>query len=234
MLARLTADLPKLKAAVATEDPPTVQPLAAEYQQMLSRSSLVVVTDETGRLLAWAGPAGAGTTPPQALPSVPAALRGHPASSFRAHPEGLLQVLSVPITVGAEPVSLAGTLSVGFLLDRVLAVDFKQLTGSEIAFGLDGRIRASTLPAGTWPAIEQARRTGRVSTVSFAGDDYCCSRRRWRRLDPPIRPAPACRHPRAGRSWWWYGRGPSSCGFSGRSRRVIAVTVIVSMLLASS
>ena len=56
VLARLIADLPKLKAAVATGDPPTVQPLAAEYQQMLSGSSLVIVTDGDARVLALAGP----------------------------------------------------------------------------------------------------------------------------------------------------------------------------------
>src|SRR5512137_1984890 len=56
VLASLIADLPKLKAAVATGDPPTVQPLAAEYQQMLSGSSLVVVTDGNARVLALAGP----------------------------------------------------------------------------------------------------------------------------------------------------------------------------------
>lgn len=31
--ARLVADLPKLKAAVATGDPPTVQPLAEDYRR---------------------------------------------------------------------------------------------------------------------------------------------------------------------------------------------------------
>ena len=33
---------------------------------------------------------------------------------------------------------MAGTLSVGFLLDASVASDFKQLTGSEIAFSLGG------------------------------------------------------------------------------------------------
>ena len=33
LLARLIADLPKLKAAVATGDPPTVEPLARDYQR---------------------------------------------------------------------------------------------------------------------------------------------------------------------------------------------------------
>ena len=32
LVARLMADLPKLKAAVETGDPPTVQPLAADYR----------------------------------------------------------------------------------------------------------------------------------------------------------------------------------------------------------
>ena len=36
-MARLIADLPKLKAAVDTNDPPTVQPIADEYQQQLER-----------------------------------------------------------------------------------------------------------------------------------------------------------------------------------------------------
>ncbi len=172
LLARLTADLPKLKAAVATGDPPTVQPLAADYQAMLARSSLVVVTDQTGRELASAGPVVQTPAPTESLPSVRAALQGVPASSFRVHPGGILQVLSVPITVGGEPARLAGTLSVGFLLGSALAADFKQLTGSEIAFGLGGRIRASTLPEAAWPAIEQARRAGRVSTAAFDQDEY--------------------------------------------------------------
>ena len=153
LLARLTADLPKLKAAVATGDPATVEPLAADYQRMLARSSLVVVTDQDGRVLASTGPAAERSVPVETLPAVPVTPGGAPLSSFRAHAGGILQVLSVPITVGGEPARLAGTLSVGFLLDDALASDFRQLTGSEIAFGLDGKIRAATLPEAAWPAI---------------------------------------------------------------------------------
>jgi signal transduction histidine kinase len=172
LLARLIADLPKLKAAVATGDPPTVQPLAADYQQMLARSSLVVVTDGDGRVLALAGPVGLDPAVAAALPSVRSAMGGTPATSFRPHPNGLLQVFSVPITVGGEPAGIAGTLSVGFLLDEAVASDFKQLTGSEIAFGLDGRIRASTLPRSAWAALDGVRRTGQMSRVSSGGDEY--------------------------------------------------------------
>jgi signal transduction histidine kinase len=172
VLARLIADLPKLKAAVATGDPPTVQPLAVEYQQMLSGSSLVVVTDGDARILAVAGPLALDRETASALPSIRVALDGTRSSSFRPHPQGVLQVLSVPITVGGEPASIAGSLSVGFLLDATVASDFRQLTGSDIAFGLGGRVRASTLPQESWAAIEGAHQSGRTARVSSGDGEY--------------------------------------------------------------
>ena len=39
-----------------------------------------------------------------------------------------------------------GTLTVGFRLDNELAAQFKRATESDIAFAVDGQIRASTLP----------------------------------------------------------------------------------------
>ena len=172
LLARLTADLPKLKAAVATGDPPTVQPLAVEYQRMLKRSCLVLVTDRTGRVLGRAGPAAPNPAVSGELPAVRIALSGTPATSFRADTSGVLQVLSVPMTVGGEPAGLAGTLSVGFVLDGSVAHEFRQLTGSDIAFGLDGRIRAATLPEAAWPGLDRARQHGRISQAVFGHDEY--------------------------------------------------------------
>src|SRR5919201_1831639 len=49
-LARLVADLPKLKAAVETGDPPTVQPIAEEYRRAVE-ADLLVVTDPRGKVL---------------------------------------------------------------------------------------------------------------------------------------------------------------------------------------
>ncbi|MGE5199557.1 MAG: ATP-binding protein [Rhodospirillaceae bacterium] len=172
LLARLIADLPKLKAAVATADPPTVQPLAVEYEGMLPDAGLVLVTDGRGRVLALAGPLAIDRGTAAALPSVRAALGGSPSSSFRPHPEGLLQVLSVPITVGDSPATIAGSLSVGFLLDGAVASDFKRLTGSDIAFGLDGHVRASTVARASWPAIDRAFQSGEASRVTSGGADY--------------------------------------------------------------
>lgn len=172
LLTRLIADLPKLKAAVATSDPPTVQPLAVEYQAMLPQSSLVVVTDADGRVLASAGAIAVGGPALPALPSVRPAMAGTAASAFLGHPAGILHVLSVPITVGAEPPAVAGTLSVGYLLDETVAADFRGLTGSEIAFSLDGRIRASTLPREAWPAFERTPATTEVSRLTVGRDEF--------------------------------------------------------------
>jgi len=233
LLARLTADLPKLKAAVATGDPPTVQPLVADYQQMLAGSSLVMVTDQGGRVLASAGPAGLDLAVGAALPSVRAALAGLPASSFRRDPAGILQVLSVPITIGGEPAELEGTLSIGFLLNDAVASDFKHLTGSEIAFGLDGRIVAATLPKPLWPLLDHARRPDGMSRMASGSDEYVL-------LSGPFVPAPIA------------GAGSHAPGvvdgtpfvvvvrsrteqlrFLGPIKSVIAATVVVTMLLAT-
>src|SRR5918993_5928861 len=47
IMARLVADAPRLKAAVDTGDPPTVQPLAEEYREQL-HAALLVLTGRQG------------------------------------------------------------------------------------------------------------------------------------------------------------------------------------------
>ena len=90
---------PKLKAAVETGDPPTVQPLAADYQARV-KSDLFVVTDRAGRCWPrWAPPA------PWTAPTCRcrSALAGGETTSFRPHPDGVLQVVTVPISIGTSP-----------------------------------------------------------------------------------------------------------------------------------
>ena len=232
LLARLIADLPKLKAAVATGDPPTVQPLAAEYQQMLARSSLVAVTDGDARVLALAGPLAIDREAASSLPSVRAALGGAPASSFRPHPQGLLQVLSVPITVGGEPAAIVGSLSVGFLLDGTVASDFKQLTGSDVAFGLGGRVRASTLPRESWAAIDRSRRAGEMTRVSSGDADYVLLSRPLMQASGAGSPDPAARS--EGSPFVVVIRSRTEqLRFLGPIQSVIGATAILTMLLAT-
>ena len=119
MMARLVADLPKLKAAVDTDDPPTVVPVAAEYRLQVG-SDLLLVTNRSGRVLA-SLPDRAPDPRLASLPTIRDALKGRESATFWVAPEGMLQVVSVPITAGAAPPEILGTLSVGFLLGDALA-----------------------------------------------------------------------------------------------------------------
>jgi signal transduction histidine kinase len=168
LVARLVADLPRLKAAVETGDPPTVQPLAVDYQARV-KSDLFVVTNRVGTVLAAVGPAGpvdAGDLP------VKSALLGGETTSFRAHPNGVLQVVTVPISIGTNPPEIMGTLSLGFVLDDAVAARFGALTESEVAFALDGTVRAATLPASERAALSRLVEAKGVSRIPLQGAEY--------------------------------------------------------------
>ena len=179
LVARLVADLPKLKAAVETGDPPTVQPLAADYQARV-KSDLFVVTNRTGTVLAAVGPAG--PVKGDDLP-VKSALLGGETTSFRSHPNGVLQVVTVPISIGAAPPEIMGTLSLGFVLDDAVAARFGALTESEVAFALDGTVRAATLPASERAALSRLVEAKGVSRIPLDGAEYVAVSRP---LAPPL------------------------------------------------
>jgi signal transduction histidine kinase/uncharacterized membrane-anchored protein YhcB (DUF1043 family) len=169
--ARLIADLPKLKAAVYEQDPPTVQPLAADYQAQLG-ADLFVVVGRNGRTLASIG---AAQLPP-GTSVASAAGSGAESISFLRTPEGLLEVVSVSIPEAGQPGSL-GTLAVGFALDNRAAARLKALTSSEIAFTSDGAVQASTLPRDRWSILADAARTQGPSRLAIGDEEYVLVRR---------------------------------------------------------
>lgn len=165
-LTRVVADLPKLKAAVETGDPPTVQPLADEYREEVN-ADLLVLTGRGGAMLGSAG-ADAAAIPP----AIAAVDSTDEIFTFSPHGRGVLQVVSVPIMLEGPLPDILGRLTVGFFLDDRLAAEFKALTGSEIAFGADGRILASTLPADSRPLLEQVMNTTSIASVAIDDEDY--------------------------------------------------------------
>jgi signal transduction histidine kinase len=174
MMARLIADEPKLKAAVATGDPATVQDeVVKDYQSQL-RSSLLLVTGKTGRVLATVGASERAATIVASQPPVHDAVAGRESFSLLPwSPQGILQLVTVPIAIGLKNPEILGTLSVGFLLDDAFANELKKVTGSELAFGMDGQILATSLPAADRPSLaELLRRTGRSPTVALGAEDY--------------------------------------------------------------
>ena len=176
VMARLVADDPRLKAAVDTADPPTVQPLARGYQEQLN-AALMVLTDRQGNVLAELGDLDIAEGAVRALPEIQQALAGHEAGGFWPHADGVLQVMAVPIAIGRDRPEIMGALAVGFRLDNALAVQFKRATESDIAFAVGGYIRASTLPADDRPRLASLLKTGSVQTVSLGNGEYVALKR---------------------------------------------------------
>jgi signal transduction histidine kinase len=147
-MARLVADIPKLKAAMADADAPTAQPVADEYRELIS-ADLLVLTDPRGGVL---GVSGGDAEPLLRLgdPTKPL----EEISTFLPRARGLLEVISAPVaTLDADPPLIYGRLTVGFFLDDRLAARFKELTGTEVAFASQGKILASSLPRETRDAL---------------------------------------------------------------------------------
>ncbi len=223
--ARLVADLSNLKAALDTRDPPTVQPLADDYQQRIG-SDLFVVTDPAGRVLAEAGRLRVPGNDPAARDATARATRGQEATALWASRGRAVQVVSVPSFLGTE---LVGTVSVGFSLDEEAAARFKALTNSEIAFALGDRIHASTLPAAFSDRLSGLIHTTRVTRVSLGDADYVA-------LARPL--------PMSAASWGQPGSGPVATALILRSRterlrflndvhRELGVTAVLAVLAAT-
>jgi signal transduction histidine kinase len=168
LIARLVADLPTLKAAVDTSDPNTVRPLAEDYCSR-ARADFLAVTDRDGRSLVVVGR----PVPQERLRhAVGEALAGRESTSFGAGPGGLLQVVTVPITI-AEPPEVLGTLSLGSALDEALAARFRAVTASEVAFVHEGVVHASTIKGDLSPLLQKDG----MATAQVDGNEYVAVRR---------------------------------------------------------
>lgn len=164
-MARLVADSPYLKAAVETRDPLTVQQLADDYLKEVS-PDLFVVSDRQGRALAVGGNGAAAVDPAEGVGALDEITR------FIAHDRGILQTVSVPIFLTGDPPNIMGRLTVGFFLDDALAQRLRDGTGSEIAFGADGRILAASLPdAANAPLAPVLHATG-VAHVRVGHEEF--------------------------------------------------------------
>jgi signal transduction histidine kinase len=176
LMARLIADLPKLKAAMETNDPPTVQDIAGGYQSQL-QASLLMVTNKAGQVLYAAGGSPRAAAIAANQPAVRDALAGHDSLSLLPQPNGILQVVTIPVTLERPRREILGTFSTGFLLDDALAAQLKKITGSDVAFGMDGQILASTLPRENYPALAERLRSSGISRLDIDGDEYEALRR---------------------------------------------------------
>lgn len=170
--ARLVADLPTLKAIVDIGHPLTAEGVAKDFQRQLA-ADLFLVTDRQGRILARLASTGASGGAYEGLPGVREAQAGREASWFWPYPGGVLQVVSLPIWIDPRQPEILGTLSLGFSLDDAVAARFRSLTNSDIAFGVNGIIQASTIAPASWPALAPLlAREGVTPTVRLSDGEY--------------------------------------------------------------
>jgi signal transduction histidine kinase len=170
--ARLIADSPTLKAALTT-DAPTVQNEVRKFGPSFNAANLLLVTDNKGNVMATSGDASTASARLLAgHPAVKDALSGKETVSLLPQPNGILQVVTVPITLFQTQPQILGTLSAGFLLDDTLAARLKEITFSDVAFGMDGRILATTLPRDADAVLAAHLKTAGVTTAAIGGEDY--------------------------------------------------------------
>jgi signal transduction histidine kinase len=175
-MAQLVADSPTIKAAVDTNDPPTVQNVAEGYQRQLN-STWLLVTHKSGRVLAIVGAPLQTAELVASQPEVRGALEGRESVSLLPQSNGVLQLVTVPIAIGLTRPD--GTLSIGFLIDDEYAAQLKAMTGSEVAFGMDGQVLAATLPPETRPELGALLRPpGNLHEARIGNANYVVLRQR--------------------------------------------------------
>src|SRR5262249_35049771 len=158
----LIADLPKLSNAAQVDDPPTVQPIAEDYQKKIL-ADLFVVLGSGDRVLADAGRINLAANDITNLAA--ACRRSSDSTSFREVPGGLLHAVAFSL----DPIR---TLIVGFGLDREFAAGIKAVTDSDIAIVSEGRIVASTLDAEKTSALLSPKPPTGEFERWLGGEDY--------------------------------------------------------------
>jgi signal transduction histidine kinase len=163
---RLIADLPKLRAAAQTNDAPTTQPIAEEYQLHID-ADLFVVLNSTEQVLASAGrirPADSAVAD-----ILTACRRSTEGVSFWPYEGRILHASALPLDDGP---TLLGTLLIGTSLDEAMAARIKRATNSDIALAAGHRIVASTLDAERTGVLSDALGESGVFQRLLGGEDY--------------------------------------------------------------
>lgn len=139
---RVIAEDPKFFASIADLDPATAHHEAVNFQQIV-KADLFMVTDKKGSLLIEVGEADKKEIEKSYLSLVKQALAGNISSGLLEKKNRIYQAVSVPVRVQGE---IFASLTIGYLIDNLLAAQIKGTTNTEVIFLLDQNIVASTLP----------------------------------------------------------------------------------------
>jgi len=147
--AALLADLPSLKALMATQDAHTIQDGSQEFWR-ISGSDLFALASQTGKLFTYSnrGPALDDTLVTRGLRACMVDADDPCLISFAAS----LYVLSIQPLYFGPPAngSQLGYVIIGYAIDHQVAQQVSEAAAADVAFMVDGNVSATTLSAARW------------------------------------------------------------------------------------
>jgi HAMP domain-containing protein len=146
--ARLIADAPKLRAAIETADPATVEEEVGWFRTT-GQADLMAVVGADGKVLSFTTSAGRAKAPAK-LPGVEDALKGTLARGLLDH-DGRLY-MTVAAAAGAER-AVSGAVLVGYALKDAFAARVHSVTDVHVAFLVAGGLRATSLDPATFADV---------------------------------------------------------------------------------
>ena len=148
---KVMAELPSLKEVVQTNNPILISREARRFQELLHSELFVIVSRTGARLMIINQPAkyGRDLLQPAVIKEV---LQGKELVSTFNHLDKIFQVASVPLKRGDEVI---GLLSIGYEMDKDLALELKKITQSEITFLVNDRIIVSSWGDALLPELNQ-------------------------------------------------------------------------------
>jgi len=148
---KVMAELPSLKEAVQTNNPILIAREARRFQELLHSELFVIISKTGARLKIINQPAkyGKDLLQPAVIKEV---LRGKELVSTFNRLDKIFQVASAPLKKGDEVI---GLLSIGYEMDRDLALELKKITQSEITFLVNDLIIASSWGDELLPELHQ-------------------------------------------------------------------------------
>lgn len=161
--AEIISDAPPLRAALSTQDPPTVRDAVQDYRRKLGTEG-ILVTDRSGSVLADTDSKTDLHANMASSPGVAAALSGQSWSGITDRHGALMLTVCVPIRIGPYPY---GTFTTYRSVDAAVAASLRDSLGTEIAFLDKGRVVGASRPL---PASLPAPRVPRI--VSVGGVRY--------------------------------------------------------------
>lgn len=148
---KVMAELPTLKEVVETNNPILIAREANRFQELLHSELFVIISSTGARLKIINQPAkyGRELLQPAVINEV---LGGKELVSTFNHLDKIFQVASVPLKKGDETI---GLLSIGYEIDKDLALELKKITQSEITFLVNDRIITSSWGDALLPELRQ-------------------------------------------------------------------------------